>query len=110
LEISGLDGDNFVIEGFRLSIEDLYKTFPNHQFFVFGYPNATPEECLAKCRQYDVTNWTNALNDEELLKNFAFLIGESKREQELCQRLGIPFFDTSIDYYGTIAKALKQAR
>lgn len=108
--IRGLDVDNFVIEGFRLPIESLHKEFPELQFFVFGYPNATPEDRLAKCRRYDTTNWTNEMTDEELLKTFAFLIEESKREHELCQRLGIPFFDTTEDYEGTIVTALKQAK
>lgn len=105
--IEGLDVDDFVIEGFRLPLEDLHAKYPHLQYFVFGYPTATPEEKLAKCREVDVTNWTNEMTDEELLKEFAFQIEESKRLQEVCSKLGIPFFDTSEEYWENIQAALK---
>lgn len=104
--IDGLDVEDFVIEGFRLSLEDLYAKYPHLQYFVFGYPTATSQERLVQCRKYDINNWTNELNDEQLLKEFNFLIEESKRLEKLCKKLNIPFFDTSKDYWGNIKAAL----
>lgn len=105
--IDGLKEDDFVIEGFRLPLEDAYKKYPHLQYVVFGYPTASPQERLAQCRKFDVHNWTNAMSDEELLKDFTFLIEESRRLQELCKKLGIPFFDISEEYWENIHAALK---
>lgn len=105
--INGLEGDDFVIEGFKLPLEDIHKKYPNLQYFVFGIPNTTPKKQLARCRKSDVDNWTNAMSDEELLKLFKFFIDESRRLKKLCKKLKIPFFDTSKNYFGTINKALK---
>lgn len=106
--IDGMDVDNFVIEGFRLPLEDLYSKYPHLQYFIFGFPNATPQERLARCREFDVTNWTNEMTDEELLKSFEFLIEESKYLHATCAKLGIPFFDTSKEYWSIIRSALDQ--
>lgn len=108
--IAGLDVDDFIIEGFRLPLEDLYVAYPQLQYFVFAYPAARAEERLARCREFGTDNWTNEMSDEELLKEFAFLIEESKRLEQLCARLRIPFFDTSLDYWGSIEKALDLAK
>jgi hypothetical protein len=108
--IDGLDVDDFVIEGFRLPLEDLHARFPALQYFVFGYPNATPRDRLARVREFDVANWTNDMTDEELLETFAFLIEESKRLQDICGRLGIPFVDTGLEYWPQIDWAMEQAK
>lgn len=108
--IDGLDVDNFVIEGFRLPLEDLYAKYPHLQYFVFGYPTATPQERLARCRKFDINNWTNELNDGQLLKEFDFLIEESKRLEKMCKKLNILFFDMSKDYWGNIKAALGQVK
>src|SRR5215813_5179142 len=92
--IDGLVEDDFVIEGFRLPLEDLHTKYPHLQYFVFAYPSSTPEERLAKCRQYDTANWTNEMSDDELLGTFEFSIAESKRLMKICKELSIPFFDT----------------
>lgn len=42
--IDGLDVDDFVIEGFRLPLENLHIKYPHLQYFVFGYPSATSQE------------------------------------------------------------------
>ncbi len=108
--IDGMDVDGFVIEGFLLPLEDLYAKYPHLQYFVFGYPNTTPQERLAKCREFDVTNWTNEMSNEELLEEFEFLISESKRLEEVCKKLNVPFFDTTKEYWGNIKDALNQTK
>ncbi len=108
--IDGLDVDDFVIEGFRLPLEDLYAKYPYLQYFVFGYPTATPQERLVYCRKFDVNNWTNELADNQLLKEFDFLIKESKRLKKLCKKLNIPFFDTNKKYWENVKTALGQTK
>lgn len=108
--IEGYGNESFVIEGFRMPLEVLHEKFPDFQYFVFGYPSATPEERVAICRKYDVDNWTNGLDDAGLMKEFQFLIEESKYMQKVCERLGIPFFDTSKDYLEVIQEAVAQAK
>ncbi|MFA4814834.1 MAG: hypothetical protein WC924_02290 [Candidatus Gracilibacteria bacterium] len=108
--IDGLVADDFVIEGFRLPLRDLYARYPHLQYFVFGLPTATPKEMVARCRKFDTNSWTNEMSDEELSKVFEFLIEESKKLQTLCQELGVPFFDTSKGYWGNIKAALEVTR
>lgn len=108
--IDGLDVDDFVIEGFRLPLEDLYAKYSHLQYFVFGYPTATPQERLALCREFDENNWTNELSDKQLLEEFVFLIEESKRLEKLCDKLNIPFFNTSKEYWGNIKAALAKVK
>jgi hypothetical protein len=105
-----LDVDDFVLEGFRLPLEDIHAKYPQLQYFVFGFPNSTVEERLAACRKHDVDNWTNIMSDEELRDSMAFLIEESKRLQGVCERLKIPFFDTSKEYWPQIERALEMTR
>lgn len=105
--INQLDEDNFVIEGFRLPIEEIHDAYPHLQYFVFGYPTATPEQKVAEARQYHGYHWTNDLSDDELKDSFRFSIEESKRLQEICAKRNIPFFDTTEDYKAKIQEALK---
>ncbi len=104
--IEELDMDDFVIEGFRLPLADLHDTYPHLQYFAFGYPSDTPEARLARVRKFDEGNWTNSMDDDELLEVFTFLIDESQRLEALCKERSIPFFDTTSDYHGTLQKAL----
>ncbi len=105
--INQLDEDDFVIEGFRLPIEEIHDAYPHLQYFVFGYPTATPEQKIAEARQYHGYHWTSDLDDEELMNSFKFSIEESKRLQEICTKRNIPFFDTTEDYKAKIQEALK---
>jgi hypothetical protein len=93
-----LDVEDFVLEGFRLPLESIYDRYPQLQYFVFGFPNATVEERLEACRKHDISNWTNFMPDDELRNSMVFLIEESKRLQGICEKLDIPFFDTSKEY------------
>jgi hypothetical protein len=108
--IDGMDIGNFVVEGFRLPIKDLYEKYGSAgiQFFVFGYPNSTPEQKLEQIKKYDCGkgNWVDHMSDQELLEIFEFLIAESKLEENLCKKFGIPFFDTANDFNTKINEAL----
>lgn len=102
-----LDVDDFVLEGFRLPLEDIYAKYSQLQYFVFGFPNATVEERLATCRKHDVDSWTNLMSDDELRRSMAFLIEESKRLLYRCENLNIPYFDTGKEFEAQIEKALE---
>ncbi len=102
-----LDEDDFVIEGFRLPLEDLHEVYPQLQYFVFGFPTATPEEKMKECRGYVGYHWTSELSDDELIREFEFSIAESQRLQEICAKKGIPFFDTTRDFKVSIEEAVK---
>ena len=104
--INQLDEDDFVIEGFRLPLEEIHGAYPHLQYFVFGYPTATPEQKVAEARAYHGYHWSNDLSDAELITSFAFSIAESQRLKEVCSKRGIPFFDTTKDYRSSIDAAL----
>jgi hypothetical protein len=101
-----LKADDFVLEGFRLPLDDMREKYPHLQYFVFAFPTATVEERLAACRKHDVDSWTNLMSDDELRASMTFLIEESKRLEEMCARLDIPFFDTGKEYWPQIERAL----
>lgn len=109
--IDALENDDFVVEGFRISLKDTIEKYGNtHQIFVFGYPESTPDQKISQCRKYDITNWTNDMTDEELRKEMIFLIEESKRMRDICHSYSLPFWDTSTQYWETIQKALSSVR
>lgn len=108
--IDELQNDDFVLEGFRLPLEDIHDTYPHLQYFVFGFSNATAEERLAVCREHDTNNWTNDASDDDLRNIMRFLIEESKRLEEICAKRNIPYFDTNKDYWPQINKALSLAK
>ncbi len=109
--IDALKDQDFVIEGFRFPVEDIIERYgPTHQIFIFGYPNATPEERVARCRKFDLSNWTNRVSDEDLKVEFAYLIQESKRLEEICKKNNVPFFDMEKDYIGEMHKAIDMVK
>jgi hypothetical protein len=106
--IDGMTDDDFIIEGFRMPIEDIHQRYgKTHQIFCFGYPSATLEEKFVDCRKFDTGNWTNELSDEELKDVLAFLLEQTKIEKQTCEKLGITFFDTSKSYLQVIQSALE---
>ena len=89
--IDGMDGDNFVIEEFRMPLADSHATYGStHGIYVFRYPNEyASRKVIASCRKHDVGNWTNTMDDDELSTIFEFLIAESRYLREECLRLSI---------------------
>lgn len=106
--LHALRTDHFVLDGYMFPLEEMCAKFPSIQYIVFAYPNATPEQELALCRQYDVYNWTVDHSDAELLQMFSFYIEESKRLQQFCAEKGIRFYDTSYAYTEVITAALEE--
>lgn len=104
--LEGLRDDEFVLEGYRLPLESLVARFPELRFVVFGYPTSTPDARVLACRQHDQLNWTNEMTDGELRGWFEFFVAESVRLEGLCARLGVPFYDTGLDYWPVLRRAL----
>jgi hypothetical protein len=50
------------------------------------------------------------MTDAELAKAFKSLIEESTREDTICRDLGIPYFDTGVEYREKIALAAQMVR
>lgn len=106
--IDDFKNNDFVVEGFRMPAEDLMKRYGStHQVFVFGYPSATAEERVALCRKFDKDNWTNGVKDDAaLLKEFAYLIEESRRLEALSKQYNVTFVDVSAGRAQALERAL----
>ena len=71
--------------------------------YFIGYPNISKFNKFATIRKYDDhTDWTSRRSDEELLSIVEKLINISKKIQEQCEELDIPFIDTSSDMIDVI--------
>lgn len=104
-------GISFILDIFHLTPEtaiqeELHKKY--NLVFV-GYPNATPEQKLKDIRQFknDVDDWTDEVEDTEMLKNIDAFIVWSKKLKEECATLGLPFIDTSKDFLAKVEMAYK---
>jgi hypothetical protein len=96
-----------VVEGFRMDPDRLSKRYgKTHQIFAFGYPGISVEEKFNIVRKHDKDNWTNPESDASLKKTLHFLINESRWLERRCRILKIPYFDTGVDFWKGIEKAL----
>lgn len=95
--ISGT-GELFLIDSAHILPEDLNDCLDREKWdiYYFGYPNISPEEKFTQIRKYDNEHdWTRKRDDEELLGMVKDLVSLSKTVEETCQKLNIPFIDTS---------------
>lgn len=73
-----------------------------------GYAHIDVEEELGLIRKYDKENfWTNKISDDELRKWTYDNIEFSKYLENECEKLGIPYYDTSKDRDTVLNKALE---
>jgi hypothetical protein len=73
-----------------------------------GYPRVEPVRKFAELRAYGHTHprdWTCSFPDEFLRDHVCYYTQFSAGQEELCGRLGIPFFDTSADFRGVLDAA-----
>lgn len=97
------------------TVIDLYQLFPkdyllfqnpNTQIVYLGYTEITPEEKLAHikrhCRDKD---WTNDVEDGEMLEILKLWIAESRIMKEQCAQFDIDFVDTSYDFKQKLIEA-----
>ncbi len=97
-----------IVEGSRISPKRAFDNINQdmHKIVVFGYPNIKPEQLLSNIRNHENSdewktetheNWTQQLDDTEMLPLLREQIENSKKYQKDCEKLGIDFIDTSID-------------
>ncbi len=77
-----------------------YALEEKYTVIFMGSPNISPEEKLHNIRQNPNTpiEWTQKLDDNELLKVIHDVINFSKFLKDECNKLGLTFLDTSHDF------------
>lgn len=104
------DKIDLVIEGEAI-IPQNYSIFEeyshgNLKMLCIGNSYITPQKKVKNIKQFQSYNeWTNNLDDQELLKLAEELILHSQQIEKDCKQFSIPYFDTSEDFLGTIQKA-----
>lgn len=101
--------DDFVIEGTNILPEHIVK-FNNDSNFKICFLGYTKIEPIDKLKQLRTSSslkgeWTDELDDEKLLKNIIKWIDTSKLYFQQCEKLGIRYFDSSIDMDISIQQA-----
>lgn len=90
----------YVLEGCEMSIKDCKKLYDNcdNLIYVLAQKNILPQEMVQNIRDNDTNlDWTNKLNDEELLEDCKNSIDEAKKLEQDCLKYGLNFYDTAID-------------
>ncbi len=90
----------FVLEGSQIRLSDAVKIFGNKDFdfVVLGYPQLTAEEVCRNVRKYEKPfDYTRAMTDEALFEMAAKHVARSRQLAKECQKLNLPFFDTSFN-------------
>ncbi len=101
--------ENFVVEGYHIALDDAVKIFDAKLFdiIVLGYPKLSPEEAFCNIRKYERPyDYTTAMSDEELLSVAKRHVAHSKKCEEDCRLLKLPFYDTSFDRQYVLAKII----
>lgn len=104
------DKIDLVVEGEAITPEN-YAIFEEYslghlKMLCIGNSTITLEEKVKNIRDFPSYNeWTNNLNDQELLSLAEKLILHSKNIEKSCKKFNIIYFDTSEDFLGTIERA-----
>ena len=92
--------EKFIVDSAHVMPKDVvpYLDRDKWDIYFIGYPNISKFTKFSTIRKYDdKTDWTSRRSDEELLSVIEKLISISKKIQEECEELDIPFIDTSSD-------------
>lgn len=92
--------EKYIIDSAHIMPKDIVKYLDRDKWDVYfvGYPNISKFTKFSSIRKYDDhTDWTSRRSDEELLSIIEKLISISRKIQEQCEELNIPFIDTSSD-------------
>jgi hypothetical protein len=92
--------EKFIVDSTHIMPSDVvpYLDRDKWDIYFIGYPNISKFTKFSTIRKYDDnTDWTSRRSDEELLSIVEKLISISKKIQEECEELDIPFIDTSSD-------------
>ena len=97
--------EKFILDSAHVMPKDVVPYLDREKWDIYfiGYPNISKFNKFATIRKYDDhTDWTSRRSDEELLSIVEKLINISKKIQEQCEELDIPFIDTSSDMIDVI--------
>ena len=106
-----VDGVDYVIEGDAMLpclVADLIEKHPDKIRAVFaGYTEIQVKEKVALVKKYGEgeNDWLTGESDEYISDHVENMIAYSKMIEEECRKHGLPYFDTSIDFLGTIEAA-----
>ncbi len=92
--------EKFIVDSAHVMPKDVvpYLDRDKWDIYFIGYPNVSKFTKFSTIRKYDdKTDWTSRKGDEELLSIVEKLISISKKIEEQCEELDIPFIDTSSD-------------
>jgi hypothetical protein len=92
--------EKYIIDSAHVMPSDIvpYLDRDKWDIYFIGYPNISKFTKFSTIRKYDdKTDWTSRRSDEELLSIVEKLISISKKIQEECEELDVPFIDTSSD-------------
>ena len=92
--------EKYIIDSAHIMPKDIVPYLDKDKWNIYfvGYPNVSKFTKFSSIRKYDDhTDWTSRRSDEELLSIIEKLISISKKIQEQCEELNIPFIDTSND-------------
>lgn len=89
-----------VVEGYHIHPQTAKKLIGQDEFeiIVLGCPSLTPKQALINIRKNDdKTSWTKSMSDDFILNHAKNHISQAKDLQIKCEKLNIPFYDTSSD-------------
>ena len=92
--------EKFIVDSAQVMPKDVvpYLDRDKWDIYFIGYPNVSKFTKFSTIRKHDdKTDWTSRKGDEELLSIVEKLISISKKIEEQCEELDIPFIDTSSD-------------
>ena len=106
-----VDGVDYVIEGEAMLpqlVADLIDKHPDRIKAVFvGYTeiNARDKVALVKKHSNGENDWLTKKSDEYIEDHVGNMIAYSKTIKNGCEKHGLPYFDTSVDFFGAIEAA-----
>jgi hypothetical protein len=106
-----VDGMDYVIEGEAMLpqlVADLVEKHPDQVKVLFvGYTEINVEDKVALVRNHGdgENDWLTRKSDEYIRDHIKNMIAYSKMIKSGCERHGLPYFDTSEDFLGTIEAA-----
>lgn len=103
--------EHFIIDSAHILPQDIIKYLDLNKWEIYyiGYPNIKALDKLQIIRKFDTeSDWTYKKTDEELLKILNDLINLSQEIKIECDKLNIPFIDTSKDLEQTINKTINK--
>jgi adenylate kinase family enzyme len=102
-----------VIDLYQLFPED-YEAMKNKQeteILYVGSPHVNSEEKLVDLRRFErEKDWTRDVSDDEMMKILEGFLGEGVQMAQQCEKLGIPFIDTSHRFEEAIEESVEFLR